>query len=147
VTPTAGEALGLVLEAVNRRDAEALADLVHPEVEFLPILAALEGPAAVGRPGVRRWLRSLELDWKVFETRLERVFDFGTIALGLGGWHVVGRTSGVELDLQGGAWLARMRDGRVAWCRAYTDRREALAGAEAARVSREPVLAGVAATV
>ena len=126
MTRSAAEALRLVLEAVNRRDAEALVDLMHPEVEFLPILAALEGPAYAGRSGVRRWLRSLELDWKVFETRLERVFDFGTSALGLGGWHAVGRTSGVELEAGGGAWLARMHDGRVGWWRSYTDWREAL---------------------
>jgi ketosteroid isomerase-like protein len=130
VTPSAAEALGLVLEAVNRRDADALAHLMHPEGEFHPILAALEGPVYVGRAGVRRWLRSLELDWKVYETRLERVVDFGTSAVGLGGWHAVGRTSGVELDVQGGAWLARMRDDRVVFWRTYTDAREALESGE-----------------
>jgi ketosteroid isomerase-like protein len=132
VNRSAGEALGLVLDAVNRRDAEALVDLMHPEVEFLPILAALEGPAPAGHAGVRRWLRSLELDWKVWETRLDRTFDLGTSALGLGGWHAVGRTSGIELDGQRGAWLARMRDGRVVWWRTFTDQREALASYDVA---------------
>ena len=151
MTPSAAEALALVLDAVNRRDAEALVDLMHPEVEFLPILAALEGPAPAGRAGVRRWLRSLELDWKVFEIRLERILDLGTAALGLGSWHAVGRTSGVELDGQGGAWLARMRDGRVISWRTYTDQRDALksggfAGADAGLSSERPPLE-VAATV
>ncbi|HEX2125026.1 MAG TPA: nuclear transport factor 2 family protein [Thermoleophilaceae bacterium] len=132
MTRSAAEALGLVLDAVNRRDAEALVDLMHPEVEFLPISAALEGPAYAGRAGVRRWLRSLELDWKVFEARLDRVCDFGTCALGLGGWHAVGRASGVELDAQGGAWVARIRDERVVRWRAYTDGREALESGELA---------------
>ena len=29
---------------MNRRDSEALVDLLCPDVEFFPILAALEGP-------------------------------------------------------------------------------------------------------
>ena len=125
----AGQVVRLVLDAVNRRDGDALVDLVHPDVEFFPILAALEGPVYTGHQGVRRWLRSLELDWEVFETRLDRVHDFGDSALGEGGWHARGRTSGVLLDSQGGAWLARVRDGRVTWWRTYTDRAEALATA------------------
>jgi ketosteroid isomerase-like protein len=87
----------------------------------------------------------------VFEIRLERVLDLGTAALGLGAWHAVGRTSGVELDGQGGAWLARMRDGRVIWWRTYTDQHEALAsggfaGEDAGLSSERPPLE-VAATV
>jgi ketosteroid isomerase-like protein len=110
---------------VNRRDSEALVDLLCPDVEFFPILAALEGPVYSGLPGVRRWLRSLDLDWEVFETRLDRVYDLGDSALGLGGWHARGRTSGVELDSRG-AWHARVIEGRVVWWRTYTDRAEAL---------------------
>jgi ketosteroid isomerase-like protein len=125
----AGEVVRRVLDAVNCRDGDALVDLLHPDVEFFPILAALEGPVYTGHEGVRRWLRSLELDWEVFETRLDRVHDFGDSALGEGGWHARGRTSGVTLDSQGGAWLARVRDGRVTWWRTYTDRAEALATA------------------
>jgi ketosteroid isomerase-like protein len=123
---SAADVLKLVLEAVNRRDSEALVDLLCPDVEFFPILAALEGPVYSGLPGVRRWLRSLDLDWEVFETRLDRVYDLGDSVLGLGAWHVRGRTSGVELDSQPGAWHARVRDGRVAWWRTYTDRAEAM---------------------
>jgi ketosteroid isomerase-like protein len=111
---------------VNRRDSEALVDLLRPDVEFFPILAALEGPVYAGLPGVRRWLRSLELDWEIYETRLERVYDLGDSALGVGRWHARGRTSGVELHMQPGAWHARVLDGRVAWWRTYTDRAEAL---------------------
>jgi ketosteroid isomerase-like protein len=123
---SAADVLKLILEAVNRRDSEALVDLLSPDVEFFPILAALEGPVYSGLPGVRRWLRSLELDWEVFETRLDCVYDLGDSALGLGGWHARGRTSGVELDSQLGAWHARLRDGQVVWWRTYTDRAEAL---------------------
>jgi ketosteroid isomerase-like protein len=117
----------LALGAVNRRDAEALVDLMHPEIEFFPILAALEGPVYSGHVGVRRWLRSLELDWEHYETRLERIYDLGASALGLGGWRARGRTSGVELHMQPGAWHARVREGRVVWWRTYTDRAEAFA--------------------
>jgi ketosteroid isomerase-like protein len=125
VIRTAPDLLRLVLDAVNRRDGDALVDLMHPEVEFLPILAALEGPVYSGHAGVRRWLRSLELDWDYYETRLERVYDLGDAALGLGGWRARGRTSGVELHLQPGAWHTRVNEGRVVWWRTYTDRADA----------------------
>ena len=123
--PTAPDLLRLALDAVNRRDADDLVDLLHPEVEFFPILAALEGPVYSGHVGVRRWLRSLDLDWEYFETRLEQVYDLGDEALGLGGWHARGRTSGVELHMQPGAWHARVDEGRVVMWRTYTDRADA----------------------
>lgn len=123
---TASEVVRLVLDAVNDRDIEALIDLMHPDVEFFPILAALEGPVYSGHAGLRRWLRSLELDWEIYETRLERIHDLGASALGLGSWRARGRTSGVELDSQPGAWHARVREGRLVWWRTYTDRAEAL---------------------
>jgi ketosteroid isomerase-like protein len=138
---TAAAVVGLVLDAVNRRDADALVELLDPDVELFPILASLEGGYR-GHAGARRWLRSLELDWEVYETRLERVLDFGTSALGLGGWDARGRTSGVELHTQPGAWHARVREGRVVWWRTYTDRAEALRSL--ARVEAEPVPVGSA---
>ena len=138
---TPAEVLRLVLEAVNRRDADALVELMDPDVELLPILASLEGGYR-GHAGVRRWVRSLELDWEIYETRLEEVFDLGDAALGLGGWNARGRTSGVELHTQPGAWHARVRDGRVVWWRTYTDRAEALRNL--ARMGAEPASAGSA---
>jgi ketosteroid isomerase-like protein len=103
LTRTAPELVRLVLEAVNRRHEDALVDLLDPGVELFPILASLEG-GYCGHAGARRWLRSLELDWELYETRLERVYDLGDSALGLGGWRARGRTSGSELRSQPGAW-------------------------------------------
>jgi ketosteroid isomerase-like protein len=126
---TSADVLRLVLDAVNHRDGEALVELLDPDVELYPIFASLEGGYR-GQAGARRWLRSLELDWEVYETRLEQVYDLGGSALGLGGWDARGRTSGVELHTQAGAWHARVRDGRVVWWRTYTDRAEALQSLE-----------------
>jgi ketosteroid isomerase-like protein len=131
LTRTAPELVRLVLEAVNRRHEDGLVDLLDPDVEFFPILASLEGGYR-GHAGARRWLRSLELDWELYETRLERVYDLGDSALGLGGWRARGRTSGIELRSQPGAWHARVRDGRVVWWRTYTDRAEAFGALERA---------------
>jgi ketosteroid isomerase-like protein len=133
---SAPDVLRLVLDAVNRRDADALVELTDPDVELFPILASLEGGYR-GHAGVRRWLRSLALDWELYETRLERVHDLGGAALGLGGWNARGRTSGVELHTQPGAWHAVVRGGRVVWWRTYTDRAEALHSL--GRLEDEPV--------
>ena len=123
---TAAEVVRLVLDAVNRRDVEALVDCLDPDVEFSPILSPLEGPIHPGHAGVRRWLGSLELDWELYETRLESVHELGDSALGLGSWRARGRTSGVELDSQPGEWQVRVCGGRAVWWRTYTDRAEAL---------------------
>ena len=148
MTSNAPELVGLVLEAVNRRDAHALVEVLDPDVELFPILASLEGGYR-GHAGARRWLRSLELDWEVYETRLERVYDLGDSALGLGGWRARGRTSGIELHTQPGAWHARVMEGRVVWWRTYTDRAEAFGalgelGADTARPPPEPPVGSMA---
>jgi ketosteroid isomerase-like protein len=142
LTRTAPELVRLVLEAVNRRHEDGLVDLLDPDVELFPILASLEGGYR-GHAGARRWLRSLELDWELYETRLERVYDLGNSALGLGGWRARGRTSGIELCTQPGAWHARVRDGRVVWWRTHTDRAESFRALERAPQSphhERPVL-------
>jgi ketosteroid isomerase-like protein len=138
---TSADVVRLVLDAVNRRDADTLVELLDPDVELFPILASLDGGYR-GHAGARRWLRSLELDWEVYETRLEQVCDLGASALGLGGWDARGRTSGVELHTQPGAWHARVRSGRVVWWRTYTDRAEALRSV--GRGEAEPALMGSA---
>ena len=55
------------LEAFNRRDEDAMIALSHPEIEFVPITAAMEGRVYCSPEETRDFLRSIELDWEVFE--------------------------------------------------------------------------------
>ena len=117
------------LEAVNRRDPEAMAAETHPEFSFIPILAALEGRVYAGEPGIRQWLAEMEDHWDYFETCPEDFEDLGDRVLAFGHWRARGRASGVTLDGQPATWLAHIRDGTLFRQRTYTDRAEALAAA------------------
>ena len=56
-----------VHDAFNRRDVAALLELLDPQVEWVPILAELEGRVDRGHAGVRRWIKDLDTDWEYFE--------------------------------------------------------------------------------
>jgi ketosteroid isomerase-like protein len=55
-----------MLEAVNRRDADAMFACMHPRSEFIPIMAALEGRVYRGEEGVCQWLEDMEEHWEYF---------------------------------------------------------------------------------
>jgi ketosteroid isomerase-like protein len=114
------------LQAFNRRDGDAMIALQHPEIEFVPITAAMEGRVYRSPDETRDFLRSLELDWEVFETEPQEFYEVGDRALALGTWRARGRASGLELGSQRGGWLATIREGLVYRFRTYTERAEAL---------------------
>jgi ketosteroid isomerase-like protein len=115
------------LQAFNDRDQEAMIALAHREVEFVPITASMEGRIYRTPDEMREFLRAIDLDWEVFETRPEEFYEVGDQALALGTWRARGRGSGLELESYRGAWLATIRDGLVYRWRTFTDPAEALA--------------------
>jgi ketosteroid isomerase-like protein len=114
-----------VHDAFNRRDIVALLGLLDPDVEWIPMLAALEGNVYRGHASVRRWLRDLDIDWEYFETSPEEFRDLGDRVLILGSWRARGRASGVQLENQPGSWLVHLEGGKVTRQQTYTDRAEA----------------------
>jgi ketosteroid isomerase-like protein len=115
-----------ILEAFNRRDAEAMIALQHPEAEFVPITAAMEGRVYRRPDEIREFIRSIELDWELFQTYPEEYFEVEDRALALGTWRARGRGSGLELDSHSGGWFVSVRDGLAHRWRTFTDRAEAL---------------------
>ncbi len=115
-------------EAFNRRDMTAFLDLLDPDVEWVPILAVLEGRVYRGHKDVRRWVEDLDSDWEFFEVYHEEVRDFGDRVLIFGHWHARGRASGVESE-QPGVWLYKIKGGKVVLMHTFTDRDEALEAA------------------
>jgi ketosteroid isomerase-like protein len=120
--------------AFNRRDIPAFLASLDPEVEWIPIMAALEGRVYRGHDGVRQWIEDLAADWEHFEVQTEDFVDLGDRVLVLGHWRARGRGSGIELEDQAAAWLSELRDGKIVKMRTYSDRREAL---DAAGLSEE----------
>jgi ketosteroid isomerase-like protein len=120
------ELIRIFHDAFNRRDIEAMIALQHPEIEFVPITANLEGEVYRTAGQIRAYLRSVPLDWDVFESRAEVFYEKGEQALALGTWVAKGRGSGVTLTAQPAAWHVIVRDGLVYRWHAYSDTAKAI---------------------
>lgn len=127
-----------LLEAVNRLDADAMTEVIQPDYEFIPIMAALEGRVYRGYKGVYEWLAEMETHWEYFECCPVEFHDLGDRVIVFGHWRARGRASGVEVDGQPATWLAWFRDDLLCRWRTFTDRDEAL---EAADVTEAELLA------
>jgi ketosteroid isomerase-like protein len=121
-----------MIDAYTRGDIPSFLDELDPDVEWIPIMAVLEGRVYRGPEGVQQWLAELARDWEYFEPRYEEYRDLGDRVLIFGTWRARGRVSGVELENQPAAWLYELKDAKVVRMRTFTDRTEAL---EAAGVS------------
>jgi ketosteroid isomerase-like protein len=118
-------------DAINRLDADALAELVHDDGVFEPLRAATEG-AYVGPDGMRRFVADTVETFDVFEATLEEVRDLGDgRVLAIGTIRMRGRGSGFENDVTTAA-VAEFRDGLLTRYKDYGDpklARQAAAGA------------------
>jgi ketosteroid isomerase-like protein len=117
-------------KAFNRRDTQTFLDLLDPAVEWVPMMARLEGTVYRGRSEVEGWLAGLDHDWEDLRTDPREFRDFGDVVLILGTWHARARSSGLVLDSEPGAWVAHVRNGKVVRQETFTDRAQALEAAE-----------------
>jgi ketosteroid isomerase-like protein len=124
------------LDATTRRDVDGMTALVHDDLEFVPITAAMEGRTYSGHAGVSQFMEDLDAYWEFFETNQEEWHDLGDHVVALGTWHARGRASGVEIHRQPAVWLAYIRDGKITRWRTYTD---VVEGLEAAGLSQHEV--------
>jgi ketosteroid isomerase-like protein len=111
--------------AANRRDPEAVAELVDPEVELRSVLGGVEGGVYTGAEGLSYWVEDLHATWDDYRAE---VVDFREVADGrtVVVWHVRGRAkgSGVPLDDRI-AHVWTWRNEKPWRAEAYTDPREA----------------------
>jgi ketosteroid isomerase-like protein len=129
---TGGETVAQSFEAFNARDVERLLSLTHPECEWFPFRAQLEGGSYTGHEGVRRFLRDMDEDWSAFTIEPVELTAHGDAVVATGHVAGTGRGSGVDIDLLGG-FVFELRDGLLWRVRSYNDpaaAREA-AGADA----------------
>jgi ketosteroid isomerase-like protein len=116
------------IDCYNRRDLEAMLEMWHPEAEWYPFTAQVEGDDAYqGHEGLRQWWANVDATFEELEASIEEVRDLGDAVLAVG--HLSARfRSGVTLDTEIG-WLTRYRDGLGVWGRAYQSHAEALEAA------------------
>jgi ketosteroid isomerase-like protein len=113
--------------ATARGDVARLLEIASPEIEYVPIMAVLEGRVYRGHEGVERWIRELFKDWELFEPVGEEFHERGNTVIATGRWHARGRASGAQLDGQPATWVVEFRDGKMTKLRTYTSRAEAMA--------------------
>jgi ketosteroid isomerase-like protein len=122
------EAFKRGLEAYNRGDVEPMVEVSHPEVEWYPLSAEVEGGLSFrGHEGLRQWFANLHATFEEFEARIDEVRDLGDVVLALGHVHLQFRT-GVILNTEAG-YLSRFRDALAVWARMYPSHAEALEAA------------------
>jgi hypothetical protein len=63
-------------------------ELLHPEVEWVPIMGRLDGIVYRGHEGVARWLREFDDDWAEFRTEPHEFRDIADSVLTPG--HLAG---------------------------------------------------------
>jgi ketosteroid isomerase-like protein len=96
-----------------------------PDVE-LDVSELLDGRILRGREAVQAYLDSLRGDvWQELTMRIETIAEERDSLVAFVRLHAVGRGSGVPVDMPA-AWVATLRDGRVASARFTLDREGAL---------------------
>jgi ketosteroid isomerase-like protein len=113
-----------LLEAFNRRDAEAILELVDPEAKFVSMTGRLvrEGEPYVGREGLLDYFGDAEQLWPGLRVEVGQIQAAGDAVVVLG--YVSAETPAGPLR-QPVVWTWRLRDGLVTECVVHTDERAA----------------------
>ncbi len=112
-------------EAFNRRDADALADLCDPELEFVSLIAEAEGQVFQGREGVRAFFRQQDEAFDRISAEIEEILDCGDFVIISMVFRARGRESGVPVEQH--SWqAARVRAHRIMWWKLFRTRADAL---------------------
>lgn len=117
------EVVTRLFEAFSRRDLESTLALVHPEVVFEPMTAAVTraGEPYRGHEGIRRYAQDVESYWEVLTVHPAQIRAAGraVVALGL----VSGRGPGGSFQDAPTTWVVKFRDGLVAHAQIFSDAR------------------------
>ncbi len=100
-------------EAISAWDIEALLEVYHPDVEFLPLTGTrVETGGYRGHDGVRAYLAEARDLWDVLEPDGHHYEDLGDRVLVVGSCRVRGRASGAETQPDC-TWVIGVRDGLI----------------------------------
>jgi ketosteroid isomerase-like protein len=128
------EIVRTLFEAFSRRDLESAVELMHPDVVFQPMTAAVTraGEPYRGHEGIRRYTEDVERHWEQLTICLKQIRSAGraVVALGL----VSGSGSGGSFEDAPTTWVVKFKEGRVAQVQIFSDARyvtSALVGEDA----------------
>jgi ketosteroid isomerase-like protein len=118
-------------EAGNRRDIEAMLEVLDPEVEWQSaLLMSLEGEGAVyrGHEGIREFFRDLDELFDKLHAEYPEIRDLGDRVVGIGRISMRGKTSGAETESPIGT-VVDFENGKAIRVRTYLDPKEAFEAA------------------
>jgi ketosteroid isomerase-like protein len=116
-------------DAFNRRDEAALLESCHPDIEWIPMRESVHGRVYRGHDGVRDAIVDVSAEFEELRNDPRRWIELGHRIVVVGRIVAKERRGGLRVDIPG-AWLCELRDGKVAYLRAFQDEESA---AEAAR--------------
>ena len=101
------------LDAWNRRDVEAIRDVLDSDAELVPMRAVFEGTVYRGGDGLKSLLKDMSEDWEDFHIEPDelREIDESRVLI-LGRMQGRGKTSGMEIEAPA-AWVCELREGKV----------------------------------
>ena len=118
-------------EAYNRRDVQALLEVLDPDVEWHDAFQVMLGGQAtvvLGHEGVRALMRDTAEAFDELATEYTDLRELGDQLVATGVARARGRESGVEIKSPLGA-VVDFRNGKVIRVRSFLDHREALEAA------------------
>jgi ketosteroid isomerase-like protein len=120
------EIIKRVIDAYNRGDVDAFADLTTPDFEWLTAgIGIIDGVPLYGREGIETYFGDLRDTWEKLRIIADEFRDLGDRVLVLGRVEGRGKGSGVEVDSPLGL-IGEFRGGKMSHGRTYLDRAEAL---------------------
>jgi ketosteroid isomerase-like protein len=123
------ELVRVAYAAFNRRDFDAIGEVLHPDLEWHPYLGAVEGSIYRGRNAVLEMWSDLDDSFGgTLRVELLEVIDCGEQVVAVIEGRGTGSGSGADVR-QRWAQVATIRDGAVFRVRAYPDRASALEAA------------------
>jgi ketosteroid isomerase-like protein len=116
-----------VVEAFNAGDVEAALDAMHPEIEFIPMRAPIQG-AYHGHAGIRKFFADNEENFETFHITTDEVHEIDDVVVGIGTLRVRGKGSGVEVTVPT-AVVVTFSEGKIVHFEEFGDRDRALTAA------------------
>jgi ketosteroid isomerase-like protein len=117
------EIVRVLFDAFSRRDLPSAVELMHRDVVFQPMTAAVTraGEPYRGHEGIRRYTEDVETHWQRLTIRLKQIRSAGqaVVALGL----VSGSGSGGSFEDAPTTWVVKFKEGRVAHVQIFSDER------------------------
>jgi ketosteroid isomerase-like protein len=112
------------IDALNRRDLDAYAELITSDYELLPAMTGFTGVSFRGREGMERYFQELGDTWEEFQVVGEEFRDLGERMLVLTRLEGRGKGSGVPVAAVH-AVIFDFRDSKISRIQSFLDHAEA----------------------